>query len=197
MIQRAGRVGAAPRQNTNRHNKMRGISMKKPSVRVLCLILAATFVSSCSGRQTDAKKSEAEIHDLLAGWEKAFRAKDLDGVMTMYAPGDAMVGYDVSPPLQYKGKGSYRKSYENFFAGYEGPLELEIRDARLLVNGDLAVYNALERMGGTLKGGQKASVWVRATATFRRIDGKWFDVHDHISVPVDFEKGTAVLDLVP
>src|SRR5215469_10922827 len=52
-------------------------------------------------------------------------------------------------------------------------------------------------MGGTLKGGQKASVWVRATATFRRIDGKWFDVHDHISVPVDFEKGTAALDLAP
>ena len=171
--------------------------MKKPSVSVLCLFLATTFVSSCSGGQTDAKKSEAEIHDLLAGWEKAFRAKDLEGVMTMYAPGDAMVGYDVSASLQYKGKDSYRKSYENFFAGYEGPLELEIRDARLLVNGDLAVYNALERMGGTLKGGQKASVWVRATATFRRIYGKWFDVHDHISVPVDFEKGTAVLDLVP
>ena len=171
--------------------------MKTSSVSVLCLILAAMFMSSCSGRQTDAKTSEAEIRDLLAGWEKAFRAKDVDGVMTMYAPGDAMVGYDVSPPLQYKGKDSYRKSYENFFAAYQGPLELEIRDARMLANGDLAVYNALERMGGTLKGGQKASVWVRATATFRRIHGKWFDVHDHISVPVDFEKGTAALDLVP
>jgi ketosteroid isomerase-like protein len=51
-----------------------------------------------------------------------------------------------------------------------------------------AVYNALERMGGTLKGGQQSSVWVRATVTFRRIDGKWFDVHDHISVPVDFKR---------
>jgi len=29
------------------------------------------------------------------------------------------------------------------------------------------------------------------------MDGKWFDVHDHISAPVDFEKGSAVLDLAP
>lgn len=166
---------------------------------ILCMLcsLAATVMFGCSDRQTDAKRSEAEIHDLLSRWQKAFTARDVDGVMTMYAPGDAVIAYDVSPPLQYKGKDSYRKSYESFFAAYEGPLELEVRDARLLVDGDLAVYNALERMGGTLKGGQKASVWVRATATFRRIGGKWLDVHDHISVPVDFEKGTAVLDLAP
>src|SRR5215469_11540163 len=172
--------------------------MKKPSVGVLCLVLAATFVSSCSGRHTDAKKSETELQDLLARWEKAFAARDLDGVMTMYAPGDAVVAYDVSPPLQYKGKDSYRKSYENFFMAYEGPLELEMRDARVMVDGDLAVFNALERISGTLKGGgPKSSVWVRATSIFRRMDGKWFDVHDHISAPVDLEKCSAVLDLAP
>src|SRR5215469_2296427 len=110
--------------------------MKNPGSCVLCLVLAATFASSCSDRQADTKRSEAEIHDLLGQWEKAFRARDLDGVVTMYAPGDAVVGYDVSPPLQYKGKDSYRKSYENFFAAYEGPLEFEMRDARVLVDGD-------------------------------------------------------------
>jgi uncharacterized protein (TIGR02246 family) len=171
--------------------------MKMLGVTVLCWVLAASFVSSCSNRMADAKKSEVEIHDVLARWEKAFRAKDVDGVMTMYVSGDALVGYDVNPPLQYKGRDSYRKSYENFFAAYEGPLEFEMRETRMLVDGELAVFNGLERIGGTLKGGQKSSVWVRVTSVFRRIDGKWFDVHDHISDPVDFEKGTAVLDLVP
>ena len=171
--------------------------MKKPSLYGLCLVLALTLVSGCSDRQTDAKRSEAEIHALLGRWEKAFRARDVDGVMTMYASGDAVVAYDVSPPLQYRGKDSYRKSYETFFAAYEGPLDLEMRDARLLVDGDLAVFNALERISGTVKGGQKSSVWVRDTSTFRRFDGKWFDVHDHLSVPADFEKGSAALDLAP
>jgi len=31
-----------------------------------------------------------------------------------------------------------------------------------------------------LRRAQKASIWARATATFRGIDRKWFDVHDHI-----------------
>ena len=171
--------------------------MKNPGVYALCFVLAGTFVSGCSNRQADAKRSEAEIRDLLAQWEKAFKARDVDNVMTVYAPGDAVVAYDVSPPLQYKGRDAYRKSYESFFAAYEGPLEVEMRDVRLLVDGDLAVVNALERVGGTVKGGPKSSVWVRDTTVFRRIDGKWFDVHDHVSAPVDFEKGSAVLDLVP
>jgi uncharacterized protein (TIGR02246 family) len=160
-------------------------------------VLVATSLSSCSRGQSHTAKSEAEIHDLLAEWQRAFTARDLDGVMTMYAPGDAVVAFDVSPPLQYKGKDSYRKSYENFFVAYEGPLELEMRDTRMMVDGNLAVFNALERISGTLKGGQKSTVWVRATSIFRRIDGEWFDVHDHISAPVDMEKGTAVLDLAP
>lgn len=171
--------------------------MKKPSLYGFCLVLGVTLMSSCSDRQADAKRSQAEIHELLGKWEKAFRARDVDGVMTMYASGDALVAYDVSPPLQYKGKDPYRKSYENFFAAYEGFLDLEMRDVRLLVDGNLAVFNALERISGTVKGGQKASIWVRDTSTFRRIDGRWLDVHDHLSVPVDVEKGSAALDLAP
>ncbi len=171
--------------------------MKKHNAGVLSLVLTTLLISSCSDRGAADKKGEADIQDVLARWDKAFLAKDLDGVMSMYAPANALVAYDVSAPLQYKGKDSYRKSYETFFAAYEGPLELERRDARTLVDGDLAVFNALERISGTLKTGQKSSVWVRATAVFRRIDGKWSDVHDHISVPVDFDKGAALLDLEP
>jgi uncharacterized protein (TIGR02246 family) len=168
----------------------------KKTLFALCS-LAVMVMSGCSDRQADAKRSEAEINDLLARWQKAFTARDIDGVMTMYAPGDAVIAYDVSPPLQYKGRDAYRKSYENFFGAYEGPLELEMRDVRLLVGGDLAVVNAVERISGTVKGGPRSSVWVRDTSTFRRIDGKWFDVHDHVSVPADLEKGSAVLNLVP
>ena len=34
--------------------------------------------------------------------------------MSVYAPGDAVVAYDVVPPLQYKGKDAYRKDYQEF-----------------------------------------------------------------------------------
>jgi hypothetical protein len=34
--------------------------------------------------------------------------------------------------------------------------------------------------------------WVRWTACFRRIDGVWLIVHDHVSVPANLEREAAV-----
>jgi ketosteroid isomerase-like protein len=68
---------------------------------------------------------------------------------------------------------------------------------RIVAGGDVAFIHALERLSGTLKNGQKSEVWVRATSGLQKIDGKWLIVHDHVSVPTDFETGKAVLDLKP
>jgi len=48
-----------------------------------------------------------------------------------------------------------------------------------------------------MKTGQKTDVWLRATSGVRKVDGKWLIVHDHISVPADFETGKALLELKP
>jgi ketosteroid isomerase-like protein len=45
--------------------------------------------------------------------------------------------------------------------------------------------------------GEKSEVWVRATECYRKINGHWLAVHDHISVPADMETGKAALDLKP
>jgi ketosteroid isomerase-like protein len=55
----------------------------------------------------------------------------------------------------------------------------------------------LERMSGTLNGGEKSDIWMRATSGLRKMGGRWYIVHDHISVPADFATGKAVLDLKP
>jgi hypothetical protein len=57
--------------------------------------------------------------------------------------------------------------------------------------------HALERLSGKLKNGQQSDVWLRATSGIRKMNGKWLIVHDHISVPTDFESGKALLDLKP
>src|SRR5206468_12201535 len=130
-------------------------------------------------------------------WTKAFEAKDVDGVMAMYAPGAALTAYDIVPPLQYKGAEAYRKDYAAFFAQFDGPLHIEYRDNHLEVSGDLAVDYSLERITGKSKGGTPVDTWLRATSVFKRIDGKWLDIHDHISVPADMATGKAVMDLKP
>ena len=39
--------------------------------------------------------------------------------------------------------------------------------------------------------------WVRVTVCFKKSDGKWLVTHEHVSAPIDVEKGKALLDLKP
>lgn len=168
---------------------------------VIPLLLQAQAPAAGQGAKARAESvarhtpHEAAIRQWLDRWAVAFRARDVDAIMALYAPD--VVAFDLVAPLQYEGREKYRKDYADFLAQYEGPLEVEMRDVHIDAHGDLAVLRALERIGGTLKGGQRTEFWMRATSVFRRVGGRWLDVHDHLSVPVDFETGKAQLALRP
>jgi uncharacterized protein (TIGR02246 family) len=147
--------------------------------------------------QAASAKNEAEIKALYDRWAKAFEAGDMDGIMSVYAPGDAVVAYDIVPPLQYKGKDAYRKDYQEFLNQYDGPVHVEYRDMRIVSSGDVGFIHSLERFTGKLKNGQSSDLWLRATSGVQKLGGKWLIVHDHISLPIDFETGKAALDLKP
>ena len=164
---------------------------------IVCISILLGLTLGCGTATAQATKSETEIRQLLSRFEVAFRAKDLNAVMAFYAPGAEFVGFDIAPPLKYSGKEAYQESYKAFFAQYEGPLDLELRDLTIVTSGNIAFGYGLERIGGTLKSGEKSSIWVRATTGLRKIHGAWRIVHDHISVPVDFDTGKALLDLTP
>jgi ketosteroid isomerase-like protein len=65
------------------------------------------------------------------------------------------------------------------------------------VGDDVAFTHSFNRTSATLPTGQKIGVWVRYTACFRKIGGKWLLMHDQVSVPFDVQTGRAVLDLKP
>jgi len=172
----------------------------------LLIVVLASFAASGqnqprkatrAARITNAQRNEAEIRDVYDQWAKVFRAHDLDGIMALYAPGDAVIAYDLIPPLQYVGRESYRKDYKAFLDEFDGPIEIQYRDLHIVAGTDVAFLHALERMSGKLKDGNKFDVWCRATSGLRKIDGKWLIVHDHISVPADFDTGKALIDLKP
>lgn len=164
---------------------------------VMLLLPALAWNQTATAPHSAKNNDEAEIRALLDRWAKAFDAHDIEGIMSNYAPGDAVVAYDISPPLQYKGKEAYRKDYLEFLAQYDGPIHVEYRDMRILSSGDVGFVHSLERFSGKLKTGQQSDMWLRYTGGLRKIDGKWLIVHDHVSVPTDFESGKAVLDLKP
>ena len=126
---------------------------------------------------------------------KALRAKDIEGVMSLFAPN--LVSFDIVPPLRYVGAENKRRAWQEAFATYTGPFAYEVHDLNVTAHGELAFVHSLNHVNATLAGGHITDLWLRWTACFCRIDGVWLVVHDHVSVPADLEHGRAVLDLTP
>lgn len=139
---------------------------------------------------------EAQIRQLLEGWARAIRAKDVDGVMSAYAP--EVVWFDLAPPLRYMGADAYRKSWGEWFATWQGSIGYEVRDLSITIGEDVAFHHSLNRIHGTRTGGEETDVWVRATVCLRKIDGKWMVTHEHFSVPFYMDGSyRAAVDLRP
>jgi ketosteroid isomerase-like protein len=138
---------------------------------------------------------EALIRQRVEDWAKAFRTKDIDGAMSLYAPN--IVSFDIDPPLRYAGADNKRRAWREVFAAYTGPIAYEVRDLSVTTHGELAFAHSLNHVSGTLASGHASDLWLRWTACFRRIDGVWLVVHDHVSVPADLKHGQAVLNLTP
>ncbi|GHO61614.1 hypothetical protein KSC_005060 [Ktedonobacter sp. SOSP1-52] len=141
------------------------------------------------------QKDEAEIKRVIERGVEAIRAKDLDGVMSMYAP--ELVSFDIVPPLQYVGTDAYRKQWREVFSSFPGPINYEIVNLSITVGDDVAFAHSFNRLSATMDNGQKVGNWLRWTACFRKIDGKWLIAHMQASVPVDMATGQAVLNLKP
>jgi uncharacterized protein (TIGR02246 family) len=167
------------------------------------LILSLAAVASITTKgQTESSSATVgdlagaqEIRGWIDHWRKAVSAKDVDRVMELYT--DDVVGYDVVPPLQYIGKAAYRADYQQFFSQYESDLHVETRDLHVGATGELGYATGLQMISGTPKHGQKSGMWVRFTSLYRKVNGRWLDFHDHVSVPADIESGKAMLELQP
>ena len=139
--------------------------------------------------------AEALIRQRVEDAVKALRAKDIDSVMSLYAPD--LVSFDITPPLRYAGADNKRRAWQAAFATFSGPFDYEVHDLNVTTHGDLAFVHSLNHVTATLAGGRTVDMWLRWTACFRRIDGVWLVVHDHVSVPADLEHGRAALNLTP
>ena len=139
--------------------------------------------------------NETAIRELIDRFAAAFRAKDVDGCMSVFAP--EIVSYDILPPLQAVGADTFVKHWEEFFESYQGPLHAEFPDISVVAGEDVAFSYCLHRIAGTLKTGHKTDFWLRWTAGWRKANGKWSIVHEQVSVPTDFATGKAMMDLTP
>ena len=143
---------------------------------------------------TTMSLDEAEIRALTDEWADSVRSKDVDGVMSHYAP-DVVV-FGITPPLQYDGARAHRKHWETMFASFDGPVGYQMRDMILGVAGDVAFASSINRLSGT-RNGETQGTWMRVSLGLKKIDGEWKVSHEHVSVPFNPANGQAVLELEP
>jgi ketosteroid isomerase-like protein len=155
---------------------------------------STNMLKTMRSREEDAV-ADALIRQRIEGAVKAIGAKDLDGIMSLYAPD--VVSYDLDPPLRYSGTVNKRRAWQAVFAAYEGPITYEVRDLDVTSAGDLAFVHSLNHVSGRMASGHGTDMWVRWTACFRRIENAWLIVHDHVSVPADLAKSEAAVHLKP
>jgi ketosteroid isomerase-like protein len=143
----------------------------------------------------DKQNTHEQIQTLIQHWSAAIRDKDIEAIMSYYAP--EIVAYDAIIALQFKGAEAYRKHWEFCLGMCPGPMVFEQRE--LVVYGDqqLAFAHWLNSCGGADEKGEMKSSWMRASAGFRHTDEGWKAVHEHFSAPFDMESGKALFDLKP
>jgi uncharacterized protein (TIGR02246 family) len=163
---------------------------------LLALTIGATVsvLSLCPAAKAD---SQSDIRALEDRFIAAFKAKDLDGIMKVYVPDQTLFVFDVVPPRQYVGAAAYRKDWQEFFDDLNGPITVELSDLDITADDNLGYAHSIQHVAGTDKQGKKLDLTVRVTDVYKKINGNWLVIHEHVSVPVDLDTGKPDLSSKP
>jgi uncharacterized protein (TIGR02246 family) len=169
--------------------------MKPASMTAMGALAVALCSISVTARADTA--DEAKIRALEDQFAAAFNAKDVDAIMKVYVPDNSLIVFDVVPPRQYVGAQAYRKDWENVLAMFKGPVKFEISDLAVAADQTLAYGHSIQHISGADANGRSIDLTVRVTDVYRKTNGQWLIVHEHVSVPVDLDTGKPDLTSKP
>lgn len=149
------------------------------------LALAILPMSVAAAPMMDAAGDRNQIIALEKKYNDGFNAKNVDEIMSCYAPGDRLFVFDVVPPREYPSWDAYKKDWEGLFAAFPGSVTNTISEQTVTVVGPVAYGHSIQTGTFTRKDGSKLTVVARTTDIYRKIDGKWLIVEEHNSIPVD------------
>ena len=143
-------------------------------------------------------RNEAQIRKLMTEREIAMRERDAERLVSGYAP--ETVRFDLAPPLRRMASDAQNLNrLREWFSGFDGPIDYEIRDLATTAGEDVAFCYSLNRLSATPHGAAKAfDLWFRATVGLRKLDGSWRITHEHNSTPFYMDGSfKAAIDLRP
>jgi uncharacterized protein (TIGR02246 family) len=158
--------------------------MRIPTVLGIAILASA---SAMAANPPASNADKAAIQALEDTYNEGFNAKDVDKVMSVYAPGKELFVFDVVTPREYTSWEAYKKDFEGLFSAYPGPMKNTISEQTIHVVGSLAYGHNIQTGEFTAKDGSKAKLVARTTDVYRKMNGKWLIVEEHNSVPIDLD----------
>lgn len=136
---------------------------------------------------------DSQIRNLMQDLLNAIRLKDIPRILSCYD--DDAVIYDVRDTLQ-KNKKDLRKAWQECF-DTSSEFSVEALDLQVETDQNNAyAYGFMHSIGVTTEG-EQVDIWMRATNIFRKIDGRWLIIHEHMSLPGNFTTGKVLQKLKP
>lgn len=136
------------------------------------------------GAAVSQHEDEQQIRALQVRLAAAVTARDLNGVMKEYAPGNELFVFDSDLPRQHIGWESFKKDWGNFVDSAESA-KYDIQDLGITVVGNAAFSHHLAHIAWTSKkDGSHHEQLMSMTDAYRKTDGKWLIVLEHFSLPV-------------
>ncbi len=163
--------------------------MSRPPVKLRGLPLVILLAMPLCEASTVASSSMDQVNAVVDALTRGCAARDPIAVMSHFVrePGDALVVFDIAPPIEDIGYESNLAKLRTFFGGLDGPIVLEWRDRKVTVDHDHAFVIAHLYFAATSKSGAKIEQQARSTLVLQRIRGRWLIVHEHDSVPAEFK----------
>src|ERR1700731_3196028 len=114
--------------------------MEQPRVGVTAILFTLSIMVLGAPAWADDR---ADIRALEERFVAAFKAKDVDAIMKVYAPDQTLIVFDVVPPRQYVGAPAYRKDWQTFLDTFEGPITFELTDLDVAADRNLAYSHSI------------------------------------------------------
>jgi ketosteroid isomerase-like protein len=130
-----------------------------------------------------------EIEILMQEWSEALYEKDAE-LMAYYYNDEARV-FDIGS--QTKGREAYKNLWIGCFPYFGDHITIERQAITIYAANGLGFLSGYSRVTGAQTDDPAAKAWCRITVCYQKIKDTWKVVHEHISMPIDFEQNKPLL----
>jgi len=138
---------------------------------------------------TGNKESADEIIYFTSRWDKSVAKCDSDLLAKDYIENVEI--YDIG--TQLVGSQKYKDLWNSCFPYFGDSPKVSRRKVKLYAGNDLAFMHFYSKVSGSNITNPDEQPWCRTTVCFQKTSDAWSVVHEHISMPIDFEKGVPAL----